>query len=89
MFLHESTDLTFQGKLTARERINLLLDKGSFIEYDMFLEHECRDFGMEDQKVRSYIGIFKGNTKYYYLVFFRTVICGLLLFYSSIANGAD
>lgn len=39
-----------RGKLTARERINLLLDKGSFIEYDMFLEHECRDFGMEDQK---------------------------------------
>ena len=40
-----------QGKLTARERVNLLVDKGSFVEYDMYLEHECRDFGMEDEKV--------------------------------------
>jgi len=39
-----------KGKLTARERINVLLDEGSFIEYDMFLEHSCSDFGMEKQK---------------------------------------
>ena len=41
----------FQGKLTARERVHLLLDPGSFIEYDQFMEHQCRDFGMEDEKV--------------------------------------
>ncbi|XP_005099373.3 propionyl-CoA carboxylase beta chain, mitochondrial [Aplysia californica] len=39
-----------KGKLTARERILLLVDEGSFIEYDMFLEHSCSDFGMEKQK---------------------------------------
>ena len=35
------------GKLTARERINLLLDKDSFIEIDAFVEHRCSNFGME------------------------------------------
>ncbi len=35
------------GKLTARERIELLLDEGSFEEYDMFVTHRCTDFGME------------------------------------------
>lgn len=40
-----------KGKLTARERIDLLLDPGSFVEYDMFVEHQCTDFGMEKQKV--------------------------------------
>ena len=39
------------GKLTARERIDLLLDDGSFREYDAFVEHRCTDFGMEKQKV--------------------------------------
>lgn len=39
-----------KGKLTARERINLLCDAGSFHEYDMFVEHDCADFGMEGQK---------------------------------------
>jgi len=39
-----------RGKLTARERIDLLLDAGSFEEYDMFVEHRCNDFGMEDTK---------------------------------------
>ncbi|XP_077987376.1 propionyl-CoA carboxylase beta chain, mitochondrial-like [Glandiceps talaboti] len=39
-----------KGKLTARERINLLLDPGSFVEYDMFAEHDCSDFGMENKK---------------------------------------
>lgn len=41
-----------KGKLTARERLNVLLDPGSFREYDMFVEHDCRDFGMEKEKVR-------------------------------------
>lgn len=39
-----------KGKLTARERIQLLMDEDSFVEYDMFLEHNCADFGMEKQK---------------------------------------
>ena len=38
-----------KGKLTARERIDLLLDPGSFEEWDMFVEHRCTDFGMEEQ----------------------------------------
>ena len=40
-----------KGKLTARERITLLLDAHSFQELDMFKEHRCTDFGMEDQIV--------------------------------------
>src|SRR5919106_1598786 len=40
-----------KGRLTARERLRVLLDPGSFEEYDMFVEHACADFGMEAQKV--------------------------------------
>src|SRR5471030_1831784 len=40
-----------KGKLTARERIDVLLDPGSFEEYDMFVEHRSTDFGMESQKI--------------------------------------
>src|SRR6188508_1118849 len=40
-----------RGKLTARERIELLLDKGSFEEFDMFVEHRSYEFGMEKQKI--------------------------------------
>ena len=40
-----------RGKLTARERIELLLDHGSFEEFDMFVQHRCTDFGMGEQKV--------------------------------------
>ena len=36
-----------KGKLTARERIDMLLDKGSFEEFDMFVQHRCTNFGME------------------------------------------
>ena len=39
-----------KGKLTARERIDLLLDDGSFEEFDMFVAHRCTDFGMEQQR---------------------------------------
>ena len=39
-----------RGKLTARERIELLMDDGSFEEFDMFVEHRCTDFGMEQTK---------------------------------------
>ena len=40
-----------KGKLTARERLQVLLDEGSFEEYDMFVQHRCTDFGMEDTKI--------------------------------------
>src|SRR6185503_3024317 len=40
-----------KGKLTARERLDALLDPGSFEEYDMFVEHRSIDFGMENQKI--------------------------------------
>jgi propionyl-CoA carboxylase beta chain len=40
-----------KGKLTARERLEVLLDEGSFEEWDMFVEHRCVDFGMADNKV--------------------------------------
>jgi propionyl-CoA carboxylase beta chain len=40
-----------KGKLTARERIQLLLDEGSFEEWDMFVEHRSSDFGMEKQRI--------------------------------------
>jgi propionyl-CoA carboxylase beta chain len=40
-----------KGKLTARERIDLLVDEGSFEELDMFVEHRVTDFGMDEQKV--------------------------------------
>ncbi|MDQ5825508.1 MAG: acyl-CoA carboxylase subunit beta [Chloroflexota bacterium] len=40
-----------KGKLTARERLDLLLDEGSFEEIDMFVTHRITDFGMGDQKV--------------------------------------
>jgi len=40
-----------KGRLTARERIQLLLDPGSFVETDKFVTHRCYDFSMEDQKV--------------------------------------
>ena len=39
-----------KGKLTARERIEMLLDEGSFEEYDMFVTHRCTDFGLEKTK---------------------------------------
>ncbi|MEO1777803.1 MAG: acyl-CoA carboxylase subunit beta [Pseudomonadota bacterium] len=39
-----------RGKLTARERVDLVLDEGSFEEFDMFVTHRCTDFGMEAQK---------------------------------------
>ncbi len=39
-----------EGKLTARERIDLLLDKGTFVELDRFVTHRCYDLGMEKKK---------------------------------------
>lgn len=42
-----------KGKFTARERIAMLLDEGSFEEFDMFVQHRCTDFGLENE---SYMG---------------------------------
>ncbi|MGM0874130.1 MAG: acyl-CoA carboxylase subunit beta [Bacillota bacterium] len=39
-----------KGKLTARERINLLLDEGTFVELNPFIQHRCNDFGLNDKK---------------------------------------
>lgn len=40
-----------KGKLTARERVSVLLDSGSFEEFDMFVEHRATDFGMAEQRI--------------------------------------
>src|ERR1700682_6050677 len=40
-----------EGKLTARERIDLLLDPGSFVELDKFKTHRADDFGMSEKKI--------------------------------------
>ena len=40
-----------RGKLTARERIELLMDENSFEEFDMYIEHRCTDFSMEKSKI--------------------------------------
>jgi len=48
------------GKLTARERIELLLDQGSFEEFDMFVTHRCADFGMDQGEKTSGDGVVTG-----------------------------
>lgn len=48
------------GKLLARERINQILDKGSFHEYDLFVEHEAKEFGM-DKKILNGDGVVIGT----------------------------
>ncbi len=40
-----------RGKLTARERVELLMDKGTFEEFDMFVEHRSAEFGMEKTRI--------------------------------------
>ena len=39
------------GRMTARERINMLLDKGTFCELDKFVTHRCNDFGMDKKQI--------------------------------------
>ena len=39
------------GRMTARERIDMLLDKGTFVELDKFVTHRCTNFGMEKNKI--------------------------------------
>jgi propionyl-CoA carboxylase beta chain len=48
---HRIQQQHLKGKLTARERISLLLDEDSFEEWDRFVEHRCTDFEMERQKI--------------------------------------
>ena len=50
---HRIRQQHLKGKLTARERIALLLDEGSFEEWDKYVEHRSTDFGMQDQKIPS------------------------------------
>ena len=46
-----------KGKYTARERIEMLLDEGSFEEYDMFVTHRCTNFGVDKNKfLGEYLG---------------------------------
>ncbi len=71
-----------KGSMTARERIDLLLDKGSFEEFDMFKTHRCRDFGMEKQVypgdgVVTGFGTVDGRTVYVFAQDF-TVLGGSL-----------
>jgi len=39
-----------QGKLTARERVDLFFDKGTFVELNMFAQHQCHEFGMQEKR---------------------------------------
>ena len=48
---HRIQQQHLKGKLTARERLDILLDEGSFEEWDKFVEHRSTDFGMEEQKI--------------------------------------
>ncbi len=48
---HRIQQQHLKGKLTARERISILLDEDSFEEWDKFVEHRSHDFGMEEQKI--------------------------------------
>src|SRR5665647_2406874 len=73
-----------KGKPTARERIELLLDKGSFEEFDMFVEHRSSDFGMEKQKIPgdgvvTGWGTVNGRTVYLFSKDF-TMSCTLTIF---------
>ena len=60
-----------KGKLTARERIALLLDEGSFEEFDMFVQHRCTNFGMDKTRydgdgVVTGMGTIDGRQVYVY-----------------------
>ena len=71
-----------RGKLTARERINILLDENSFVELDAFVEHRCNNFGMENKKrlgegVVTGYGTIEGRLVYVFAQDF-TVIGGSL-----------
>lgn len=59
-----------QGKLTARERVGLFFDKGTFVELDIFAQHQCHDFGMEKRRPLGdgvIVGYGKVNGRFVYL----------------------
>ena len=71
-----------KGKYTARERINMLLDEGSFEEFDMFVQHRCTNFGIEKNKflgdgIVTGCGTIEGRLVYIYAQDF-TVFGGAL-----------
>ena len=51
-----------KGKMTARERLDVLLDPGTFVELDRFVTHRATDFGLEDQKYLG-DGVVTGDRK--------------------------
>src|SRR5207244_13382074 len=71
-----------RGKLTARERLELLLDKDSFEEFDMFVEHRATEFGMAKTKIPgdgvvTGWGTFNGRTLFAFAKYFP--VCGRCL----------
>ena len=75
------------GKLTARERIDHFFDKGSFVELNMFAQHQCKDFGMEKNRplgdgVITGYGRVEGRQVFLYAQDFTT-IGGTVGFYHS------
>jgi len=69
-----------KGKLTARERLELLLDPGSFEEFDMFVTHRSTDFGMEKNKmagdgVVTGWGTINGRKTFLWRTGLMTMIC--------------
>src|SRR5262245_64233602 len=67
-----------RGKLTARERIDLLMDENSFEEFDMYVEHRCADFGMEKIKIPG-DGVVRSEEHTSELQSLRHLVCRLLL----------
>ena len=70
-----------KGKYTARERIAMLLDEGSFEEFDMFVQHRCTNFGIEKTK---YLGdgmvTGYGSTDVWYIFMLRISPCSAVLY---------
>ena len=72
-----------KGKYTARERINMLLDEGSFEEFDMFVTHRCTNFGMEKSVflgdgVVTGRGTIDGRMVYVFVHYFTDLHCKAL-----------
>uniref|UniRef100_A0A673BD27 Propionyl-CoA carboxylase beta chain, mitochondrial n=1 Tax=Sphaeramia orbicularis TaxID=375764 RepID=A0A673BD27_9TELE len=84
-----------KGKLTARERVELLLDPESFVESDMFLEHRCSDFGMEQDKnkfpgdsVVTGRGRINGRLVYVFSQFIWSSLISNIMFFGAMTVGA-
>src|SRR6187551_79865 len=71
-----------KGKLTARERLEVLLNEGTFEEWDMFVEHRCTDFGMENNKIPgdgvvTGYGMINGRLVFIFSQDFTVFVCAL------------